>query len=54
MKDLKKVTIKLFLSFYNKEIDLDVMKSITDELKISTNDEIVQKFFVKTRNYGEL
>ena len=49
-KDLKKVVPNknYFLSFYNKEIDLDVMKSITDqELKISTNDEIVQEFFMQ-------
>ena len=49
-KDIKKVipNKNYFLSFYNKEIDLDVMKSISDEeLKISTNDEVIQEFFMQ-------
>ncbi len=47
--DLKKVIPNKnhFLSFYNINVDKEVIKNISDEeIKISSNDEIIQEYFM--------
>ena len=49
-EDIKKIipNKNYFLSFYNKNVDYDVIKSVpAEELKISSNDEIIQEYFMQ-------